>query len=435
MNFILLLLMVLANGVFAMSEMAIISARKARLQQLSEAGNKKAKTALALAESPNHFLSTVQIGITLVGVLAGAVGSATIAGDLAKTIELVPFLTPYSETLSLALVVLLTTYLTLILGELVPKRLALNGPERIAMVVAQPMRFLATVASPVVRLLSFSTKIVLRVLGIRPSDDPPVTEEELCVMLRQGTQAGVFEEAEEDMVENVFRLNNLRIDALMTPRTEIIWLDIHDPINTIREKIQQSTYTRYPVCKDDPDNLLGIVSAKYLLAHGLNKDTLAQKDTLTPPLFVPESMLASRMVELFKRSETHIAVVIDEYGGTQGLLTLHDVLEAIVGNILSSRDLGVSQVIQREDGSWLLDGMLRIDEFKDLFEIAELPDEDRGEYQTLAGFALDQLDRLPKEGQTFKWNDLRFEVIDMDGYRIDKILISPTAPPSEESKE
>ena len=413
--------LVLLNGIFSMSEMAIVSARQARLQQMAEEGKRGAKAALDLAQAPDRFLSTVQIFITAIAIIAGAVSGNTVGPELAKLLHPLPWLANYSETL----VVIGTTYLTLVAGELVPKRLALNNAERIAAAVARPMLWLTVIAAPGVWLLNRSTDLVVRLLGIRPSDEPPVTEEELRLLLDQGTQAGVFEEAEQDMVEKVFRLNDMSVGALMTPRTEITWLDVNDSTEEIRGKIAQSMHSRFPVCDGDLDNLLGLVSTKYLLAHGLKPGILKQQDTLRAPLFVPESLHASQLLDLFKTSETHTAIVIDEYGGTQGVITLHDVLEALVGNILSARDFGVPGVTQREDGSWLLDGLLLTDEFKELFEIDELPGESRGKYQTLAGFVVARLDRIPKEGQTFTWQNLRFEVIDMDGLRVDKILVTP----------
>jgi len=323
------------------------------------------------------------------------------------------------------MVVLAITYLSVVIGELVPKRLALNNPERIAAAVAAPMRLLSTIASPVVYLLSVSTEVVLRVLGIRPSNDAPVTEEELNILLEQGTQAGVFEEAEQDMVENVFRLNDWRVSTLMTSRSEIVWLDMDDPAEEIQRQITDTSHTCFPVAQSSLDNVLGIVRAKELLASSLTSHSLNLKPLVQPPLFVPEGTAVSNLVELFKEFRTGMALVLNEYGGIEGLVTLNDVLEAIVGDLPAASELTEPQVVLREDGSWLIDGMLPIDEFKEIFRLEKLPDEERDRYQTLAGFVISQMDQVPATGQHFDWDGLRFEVVDMDGRRVDKVLIMP----------
>ena len=424
MEVLIILLLILLNGVFAMSEMAIVSARKARLQQLASQGNAKAYTALELASAPNVFLSTVQIGITLVGVLAGAFGEATVAKKVAGWLSQIQWLAPYSEGAGLGLVVIGITYLSLVIGELVPKRLALHSPERIASEVAIPMRVLSRIGYPLVRLLGASTDAVLKLLGIGPSEDPPVTEEEIKVLIEQGTRAGVFQEAEQDMLTGVFRLNDRRVTALMTPRTEIVWLDIRDSMDEIRVEITSSGYSRFPVCEEDLDNVLGVVQVKDMLAHCLADDPIDLRVLLHLPLFVPESTPASRVLELFKRSGMHLALVINEYGGVEGLVTLTDLLEQIVGDV----DVGEPQVIKRKDGSWLLDGMLPVDEFKEMFGLPRLPGEGQGNYQTLGGFVMAYLGRIPAAADQFQWGRLSFEVVDMDGKRVDKVLVRPIEP-------
>jgi len=425
MQVIIILLLIVVNGLFAMSEMAIVSARKARLRQRADEGDHKAQAALELAETPNRFLSTIQIGITLIGILAGAFGGATLAKDLGAYLGRVPALKPYGEAISLAIVVLVTTYLSLVIGELVPKRLALNNPERIAAVVAAPMRALSVVAYPAVRLLSLSTELVLRILGTRPSTEPPVTEEEIKVLLEQGTEAGVFQEVEQDMVESVLLLDERRVASLMTPRPEIAWLDIDDPPEEIRRKLIASPYSRFPVCQGSLDNVLGEIEARDLLARSLCGEPFDLRAMLRKPLYVPETMPALKVLEAFKKSGTQIALVVDEYGSIQGLVTLKDILEAIVGDIPSAEELAEPQAIQREDGSWLLDGMLPIEEFKELLGIDELPGEGQGLYQTVAGFVIAQLGRIPVAADHFEWGGLRFEVMDMDGNRVDKVLVTP----------
>ncbi len=430
----LIILLTIANGIFSMSEIAIISARKARLQQWVNEGNAKAQVALELADSPNRLLSTVQIGITLIGILAGVLGGATIAEELSARLIFIPLLAPYSEAIALGIVVLGITYLTLVIGELVPKRIALHNPERIACTMAAPMRMLSRIASPAVHLLSISTDTVLRILGIRPVSEPPVTEEEINILIEQGMKAGTFEEAERDMVEHVFRLGDLRAGALMTPRTEIVWLDIDDPPEETRRKIADSGHSRFPVGQGSLDNILGIVQIKDMLGRNMAGKSPDLKASLRRPLFVPESTHALKVLELFKQSGIHVSLVVDEYGSVQGLVTLKDILEEIVGDIPSVEDLEEPLAVQREDGSWLLDGMLLVDDFKEIFSIKELPGE--GIYQTLGGFVLMHMGRIPAVGNHFEWSGLRFEVVDMDKNRIDKVLVMPArkAPPAQQTK-
>ncbi|MCX9012270.1 MAG: hemolysin family protein [Candidatus Methanoperedens sp.] len=429
-----IILLIIANGIFSMSEIAIVSARKARLKQLANEGNAKAAAALELANSPNRLLSTVQIGITLIGILAGVVGGATIAEELAVHLSSISLLAPYSRAVALVIVVLGITYLTLVIGELVPKRLALHNAERIACIMANPMRTLSVIASPVVYFLSISTDAVLRILGIRPVAEPPVTEEEINILIEQGMKAGTFEKAERDMVEHVFRLGDLRVGALMTPRTEIVWLDIDEPQEEIRRKIAESVHSRYPVGQGSLDNILGIVQVKDMLSLNMAGKPFDLKAVLRRPLFVPESTHALKVLELFKKSGIHISLVVDEYGSIQGLITLNDILEEIVGDIPSVEELAEPMAVQREDGSWLLDGMLPVSDFKDIFHIAKLPGE--GIYQTLGGFVLMHMGRIPSVGNSFEWNGLRFEVVDMDKNRVDKVLVMPVrkAPPAQKTK-
>jgi putative hemolysin len=422
---LVILLLIILNGVFAMSEIAVVSARKTRLEQWANEGDGKARAALELANAPNQFLATIQIGITLIGILAGAFGGATIARAIAVGLDQIPVVAPYSRPVSLAIVVLVITCLSLIIGELVPKRLALNSPERIASTLATPMRALARLASPVVYVLDLSTDAVLRVLGMRPVVEPPVTEEEIRALIAQGTQAGMFEEAEQEMVERVFRLGDRRVGAVMTPRTEIVWVDSDAPPEEIQQTIAQSTHSRILVAQGSLDDVLGVVHAKELLLPLLRGEPLDLAAVLRQPLYVPESMRALEVLELFKQSATHIALVIDEYGGVQGLLTPSDILEAIVGDLPEHGEQVDPLAVQREDGSWLLDGMLSIDDFKELFHLGRLPDEDQGVYQTLAGFVIMQLGRIPAVSDHFEWGGLRIEVVDMDGNRVDKVLAHP----------
>jgi putative hemolysin len=422
---LIVLLLVLANGLFSMSEMAIVSSRKVRLQQAAERGDRRAQVALELANSPTRFLSTVQVGITLIGVVVGIFSGKTFEEPLKDAIEHIGLLKPYAAVLSLTLVALATTYLSLIIGELVPKQIALSNPEAIAISVATPMAALSRITSPAVGLLSASSSLVLKLLNIMPSSDPEVTEEEIRVLIQQGTEAGTFEETEQEIVERVFELGDRRVNAIMTPRPDIIWLDLDDSFEVNKLKLVDSSYTRLPVCSEGLDNVLGILQVNDLLTQSLNGQPLDFTTSLRQPLFIPESTRSLKVLELFKESSVQVALVVDEYGVIQGLVTLDDILEAIVGDLPSTDD-DDDQAVQREDGSWLLDGMMAVEEFRELFDLAdELPGEQRGNYHTLGGFIITHLGRIPRTSDHFEWNQLRFEVMDMDGNRVDKILVLP----------
>jgi len=410
-------LLLLLNGLFVMSEMAVVSSRKTRLQQRASKGDARAARALKLAQSPNVFLSTVQVGITGVGILMGAIGgpafSAPLAGFLKRWLPLA-----YADSLALVIVVIFITTLSILLGELVPKRLALSEAERVAALLAGPMLAISKLFSPLVWLLGRSTDWILRILGAKGGDQPPVTEEEIQLLINQGTEAGIFEESEQEMVEGVFSLSDSRVYSLMTPRADIVWLDIGDPPDAIRSKISESPYSRFPVCQGNLDVVLGIVKARDLLVPpGLSSPDFRLKDRLRPVYFIPETMLASQALEVFKEKNAELMLVVDEFGSVQGLLTLDDIIEEIVGDIEVA-----SQATQRQDGSWLLDGMLQVDDFKELFHIDSLPNED--EYETLSGFVMTSLGRVPQAADHFEWNGLRFEVVDMDGRRVDKVLVT-----------
>ncbi|HNH26151.1 MAG TPA: hemolysin family protein [Anaerolineales bacterium] len=415
---ITIIILIVINGVLAMSEAALVASRKARLQQQASEGNKASALAVKLIEDPNIFLSAVQIGITLIGVLSGAVGGATIAEKLAVFFEKIPYIGPYSASVSLGLVVLVITVLTIWLGELVPKRLGINSPERIAQIVAGPMLFISRVFSPLIKLMSNATNFVLRIFGVNPSVEPPITEEELQLLIDQGTQAGVFEEAEQDMVEGIFSLGDTRVYSVMTPRTEIVWLDVSDSTEEILEKMSGSPYSRFPVRQDSLETIVGIVKSRDLLVSILSQKQINLKELAKPAHFIPETMLASRALEVLKKNNAEMLLVVDEFGGVQGLLTINDILEEIVGVMEGDEP----QATQRQDGSWLLDGMLEVDEFKEIFNLNELPHET--EYETLSGFIMTSLGRLPQTADHFEWNNLRFEVVDMDGRRVDKVLVT-----------
>ncbi len=432
---LLVLVLILANGLFAMAEIAIISSRKARLEQQAARGSRGASMALSLSTTPNRFLSTVQVGITLIGILNGAVGGARLSVHLAPALAQIDWLAPYAETIALALVVLVITYLSLVLGELVPKRLAMNNPERIASALAPLMRGLSVITAPAVRLLSVSTDVILRGLGIKPSTEPPVTEDEIRILLEQGTEAGIFQKVEQTMVEKVLLLDDRRISAIMTPRPEVVWLDLDDSPEQLRQKITENAYSRFPVAQGDLDNLLGELHVKDLLVQSWQGQPFDPRAVLHEPLYVSEFMPALQALEAFKRSGSPAAVVIDEYGSAQGMITLTDILEAIVGDIAAPDQPSEPRAIEREDGSWLVDGMLPIDEFKLIFNIEDLPGEVQELYQTVAGFVMMQLEHVPSITERFRWDGLDFEVLDMDGLRVDKVLVRPVLPEPQEPAE
>jgi len=425
MEAVIILVLILLNGFFAMVEIAVVSSRKVRLQQMAREGDRRAEAALKLAENPERFLSTVQIGITLIGILAGAFGGVTIAGWLAIYLTDIPWIHPYQQAVALALVVLTITYFSIVLGEIVPKRLALIHPERVALATASLFRVIALIGLPAVRGLSLSSDLVMKILGVRKSQEPPVTEEEIKLLIEQGTQAGVFVETEQELVKSIFRLADREVSILMTPRRDIVWLDLDDGEEVNHRKIRESPFSRFPVGQGSLDNVLGIIRAKDALAYCQSERDLDLKAVMKSPLFVPENLPALQLLENFKKSRPHLALAVDEYGGIQGLVTLNDILEAIVGDIPATGQPAESGAKQREDGSWLLDGLMPVDEFKDLFQLKKMPQEETGIYQTLGGFMMTQLGRIPEPADHFEWQGMRFEVLDMDGKRVDKVLVVP----------
>ncbi|MFN0086598.1 MAG: hemolysin family protein [Blastocatellia bacterium] len=423
---IFIFILLILNGLFSMSEMAIISARKALLHKRALDGDKGARAALDLAESPGSFLSTVQVGITLVGILAGAFGGATIAEKMAPALKQLPVIEPYADKLSFGLVVLIITYFSLVIGELIPKRLALHSPDRIARAVAAPMKRLARITSPLVAVLEGSTNGLLRLFGLRESEDPPVTEDEIKVLIEQGIHAGVFEEAERDVIERTFHLGDRKVSELMVPRPDVVFIDLDDPPEVHREVLSGNRLSRYPVIRGAPDNVIGILRAKDLLARELTGQPFNLEAILAPPIFFPESMAVFRAIEMFKSSRRHLALVIDEHGGIEGLVTVNDILDALVGDIPSMDEAIELSVVRREDGSFLMDGALPIDLLKQILRIKHLPDEKDGVFQTLGGFLMIRLGRVPAVADTIEFGGWRFEIMDMDRRRVDKVLVSAT---------
>jgi putative hemolysin len=422
---VIIVLLVLANGVFAMAEIAVVSARKSRLRHLADEGDAKAAEALRLAEHPNQFLATTQIGITLVGILAGAFGGATIAEKIALRVGEIPSLAPYAASIGLGAVVIVLTFLSLVIGELVPKRLGLNNAEMVARAVARPMRTLSWLAGPVVKVLGTSTDLVIRLLGVKISHAPPVTPEEIRVLIEQGTASGVFHETEQEMIESVLRLDEKPVSAFMTPRTQIVWFDVDDSLSEVLRKMTESPHSRFPVIRENLDDVRGIVRAKDLVARSLASQPFDLLAVLRPALFVPENITALRVLELFKEKGQHVALVTDEYGGIHGMVTHHDVLEAIVGDIPSAGETLMLDATRRADGSWLVDGMMHFDRLVDLLEVTPMAGEELGDYQTVGGFVMSRIGTIPVAGQRFAWRGHDFEVVDMDGRRVDKIIVTP----------
>ncbi len=420
---LIILVLILANGVFAMSEIAVVAAKKVRLQQRAEDGDERARAALALAHDPNQFLSTVQVGITLVGVLAGAYGGATIAHTVAVPIGTVPSLAPYAEGIALAFVVAIITYLSLIVGELVPKRIALNHPETIAAWVARPMLWLSRIGGPAVAILTISTNLVLRVFGIKGQAEPHLTEDEIKALISQGAETGVLEAAEETIVQRVFELGDTRVAGIMTPRPDIDWIDVDATADELRDFLASHSHTQFVVCQGGLDNVLGIVRSADLLPHAFKNSRIELKTLTREALFVPDSMPVVQLLESFRSSHKHVALVMDEYGAVEGLVTVTDLLTAIVGDLPGSASEAVGAFVARADGSWLVDGSAPIEDVVERFALEALPEDEAGTYHTMGGFAMARLGRVPKTADRFEWGGTRFEVVDMDGRRIDKVLV------------
>jgi putative hemolysin len=430
MDVAILLALIALNALFAMAEVALLTAKRSKLQRMVDAGDRQAAAALELGEDPNRFLSTVQIGITTIGILNGVVAESALSAPVAIWLEGLGVANDTSGWLASTLIVVIITYLSIVFGELVPKRIGQTNPEPIARIVAKPMLTLALVARPLVKLLSGSTQLLLRAVGIRHAGAPVVTEEEIHALLEEGSDAGVIEENERQMVRNVFRLDDRQITSLMVPRGDIIALDLEEPLNENLQRIQASEHSRFPVCKGGFDEVVGIINAKVLLAQTLRGETPDFKTDLQPAVFVPESLTGMELLEHFKSSGVQMAFVIDEYGEIQGLITLQDLIEAIAGEFKPD-DHEDAWAIQRQDGTWLLDGIIPVPELKDTLGLEAVPEEDKGRYNTLSGMLMLLMGRIPSAGEAVEWEHWRFEIIDMDGKRIDKVLASKQAEDSE----
>ena len=427
MEIALLLALIILNGLFAMSEIALVTARRVRLQKMVDGGDRNAASALSLGEDPNRFLSTIQIGITLIGILNGIVGQAALAAPLARLLQNIGLHAQASDAAATTVVVLAITYVSIVLGELVPKRIGQSSPEPIARLVARPMLWLSTATQPFVRLLAASTDIALKSLGIRERADAGVTAEEIHALLAEGSESGVIEQQEHAMVRNVFRLDERLLASLMIPRADVVWLNVDDTPEHNLDKIERAEHSRFPVCRGGWQEVLGIVSAKQLLAQALRGETPQLTNDLQPAVFVPETLTGMELLENFRASAVHIALVIDEYGEVQGLVTLQDLLEAITGEF-QPRNMEDAWALQRADGSWLLDGLIPIPELKDHLGLHNVPEEERERYHTLSGMLMLLLGRVPAVGDTVDWEQWRFEIVDMDAKRIDKTLATPLPP-------
>lgn len=430
MEFFIILFLILLNGIFSMAEIALVSARKARLEAQANKGSRDAREALILANKPDTFLSTVQIGITLIGILIGIFSGETIQENLAKWLEQFEFLKGYTNGVATTIIVIIITYFSLVFGELVPKRLGLTYPEGIAKLVARPMRWLSWITHPFILLLTKSTHFITAIFRIK-SNDNQVTEEEIKAMISEGTEHGAIEEAEQEIIERVFHLGDRNITSLMTHRSDIIWFDLNDNEEKIKEKIVGEPHSVYPICDGDIDNLKGVVSIKDLYVAN---DLTLFKDLMTPPLFVPVNVSAYQVLEKFKESRIHCCYIVDEYGSLQGMITLNDILEAIVGDIPEQHieDYGI---VKREDGSYLVDAQIPFYDFLTYFEQTEHMNEGDHDFNTLAGFILHKLEHIPAPGETLEWKGFKLEIIDMDAQRIDKVLVHISKAIEEEMEE
>jgi putative hemolysin len=422
---LLVVLLILLNGVFAMSEIAIVSSRRARLLQMAEAGSAGARCALELASEPTRFLSSVQVGITSIGILNGAIGDGAIAERIRLSLEQVPALARYAEGIALAIMVILLTYASLILGELVPKRLALNHPETIAAMIARPMDVLARIGRPVVAVLSASTDTILRLFGVRGTKQPAVTVEEIKVLLEQGAEEGIVEASEHEMVTNVLNLDERHVGSVLTPRSDIVYLDVRATLEQNMDRLRQNPYTVLPLCDGGLDHVLGFVRSSRVFEQLLDRQTLDLPALAEPALFVPETITLMKLLQQFKRTHLPVALVVDEFGDVEGLVSLSDVTASIVGD-LPVEPGEEPMIVQRDDGSWLLDGSLDIDTvIRTLDAESLIDDEARHHYHTLGGFMMLVLGRVPRTGDVCERRGFRFEVVDMDGNRVDRVMVTP----------
>lgn len=419
MEILILLILIFVNALFVMSEIALVSVRKGRLEAMSNKGDEKAKAALDLAENPEKFLSTAQIGITLISILTGVYSGEKFSKDLKPIVEQIEVLIPYAETVSTVIIVVLVTFLSIVFGELIPKRIGMLRAEKIAKAVAFPMNILSKIAYPIVWLLNGITNLIFKLFNIKVSLDSAVTEEEIKAMISEGSEHGTIEEEEKDIIERVFHLGDRSITSLMTHRTDIQWLDVSSTVEDVKNKFDDIIFSSYPVCEEIVDNIKGIINVKDLVKA--NATTLL-KDLAKPAMFVPENNTAYQLLEKFKATKIHSCFIVNEYGTLEGMITLNDILEAIVGDVPQSGQEEY-EIITRQDGTYLVDAQIQFYNFLSHFEKTEWVNEDEYDFDTLAGFVLHELEHIPKTGETFDWRGFQFEIIDMDGQRIDKLLV------------
>ncbi|MBC3808835.1 HlyC/CorC family transporter [Undibacterium seohonense] len=428
MDILIILGLILVNGLFAMSEIAVVSSKRIRLQKLSDNGSRGARAALELSDSPSRFLSTIQVGITLIGIFNGAFGEASLVAQLMPKLEHLPMIGQFAREIALVIVVVGITFSSLILGELLPKRIAMQYPETVASLIAAPMQWLSRMMGPFVKILTITTEALLRLMGLHQPKNNAVTEEEITGMLKEGTDAGLFEKTEHEIVSRALRLDDQRVAALMTPRMDIDFIDIEESLDYNLAKIAASPYSRFPVCKGDLSNVIGIIHGGHLFDQAIEKQSIVNVDiaeAVTPPLFIPETLSAMQLLETFKKNRAEFALVINEYGEIEGIVTLSDVLGALVGDVAAIDNNQEADSVQREDGSWLIDGGISFDRFREVLATdVRFPEESSGSYHTLAGFVLTHFGYIPKSSEYFEWAGFRIEVVDLDKNRIDRLLVS-----------
>jgi putative hemolysin len=429
-NILIILALFFFNAIFAMYEIAMVAARETRLEQRVDEGSQGAKDALFLLADPNQqYLSTVQIMITLIDTLAGGIGGALLARPLAELLNNVAWMAPYADTVALIVVVVIITYFSIVLGELIPKRLAVSKPENVVTSLSPFIRFLTKVFRPLTKLLSSSTNIGLKIFRINTDMGPTITEDEIKNYIEQGRDIGLIEESEREMVSGIFRLGDRRVEALMTPRLEMAWIDINDPMEKIWQHLLATPHSRIPVADGDLDNILGYIQIRELIGTTNQDPNLDLREFVKEPIFLPENMAALKALDNFQTSGVHLAIVVDEFGGITGMVTDYDILEAIVGEIPEDGSDTDYLAFQREDGSWLFDGLIVIDQLREILDISAIPGEEKGMFQTLSGFVMSQLGRIPKTGAKFIFENYTFEVVDMDGRRVDRVLVSQNPAP------
>ena len=424
-NILIILILFLFNAVFAMYEIAMVSSKKTRLIARAEDGLQGASVAMELLQDPDQqYLSAIQIMITMIDTLAGGIGGAQLSRPLAEVIKGITWLAPFAEIVALILVVIVITYFSIVMGELIPKRIAVSRPEDVVTRLSPLIKGMSRFLRPLTRLLSASTNLGIKIFNIDVTKEPAITEEELKGYIQEGRQTGVFDEAEQTMVDGVFRFSDRRLDAIMTPHTELDWIDLDDDHDTIVKELIESSYSRLPVAHGDLNRAVGYVNTKDLVGVDIHDPQFNLEDYVRQPLFFPGNMQAVKAFEQFRETGIHYALVLDEYGGVEGFVTLYDVLESIVGDIPLDEYDKDQDVVQRSDGTWLVDGLIPIDELKEIMNVDELPEEDKAGFQTLSGFVMNQLGRIPKTGSVFEWDHWRFEVVDMDGHRVDRVLVT-----------